>query len=79
MAPRGLAYGSVSENHVYRYYCLKSFCCLKIWKNASNSSIFAFLIMPGKSMNDSQVLKQRAKTYVILMSLNCVHFYARYW
>ena len=40
----------VYQKTIDRYYCIKSFCHLKTWENAS---IFLLPIMVGKSMKVS--------------------------
>ena len=52
-SPRGLAGDSVSENHVDRSYCLKSFCHLKTLEKC----VVKFFLY-YKSMQDSYVLKK---------------------
>ena len=56
------------------YYCIKSYC---LWKNGSKSS---FLYYNGAQKHEGLVGFEnvcfRAKTYVILMSLNNIHSYA---
>ena len=82
---RGLADASVSENHQKtmfgHYYFIKSFCLLKTLekKNASKSSFLYYYNGAQKHEGFVGFEKacSRANTYVILMSLNCVHFYAR--
>ena len=64
-----------------RYYCIDSFCHLKNFgKNASKSSFLYY--NNGAQKHEGFVgfkkARSRAKTYVILTSLNYVHFYARY-
>ena len=63
-----------------RYYCIKSFCHLKTLENASKNSFLYYY--NGAQKHEGFVgfekVCSRAKTYVILMSLNYVHFYARY-
>ena len=59
-----------------RYYCIKSFCHLK---TLESSFLYIF---NGAQKHEGFVgfekACSRAKTYVILTSLNYVHFYARY-
>ena len=63
-----------------RYYCIKSFCHLKTLEKASNSSFLYY--NNGAQKHEVFVSFEnacfRVKTYVILTSLNYVHFYAHY-
>ena len=63
-----------------RYYCLKSFCHLKTWENASKSSFLYYYngAQKHEGFLGFENACSRAKTYVILTSLNYVHFYVRY-
>ena len=62
------------------YYCIKSFCLLKLWKNALKRSFFE--CYNGAQKHEGFVGIENAcsiaYTYVILTSLINVHFYARY-
>ena len=63
-----------------RYYCIKSFCHLKaLGKRFEKSFLYDYT---GTHKHEGFVgfekACNRAKTYVILTSLNYVHFYARY-
>ena len=50
---RGLADVRVSENHVWLYYCIKSFCSLNILEKCFEKFNFYITIMTRKSMKDS--------------------------
>ena len=63
-----------------RYYCIKSFFSIGNWKNASKSS---FLYYYNGTQKHERFIGfesacSRAKTYVILTSLNYIHFKACY-
>ena len=62
------------------YYCIKSFCHLKTLEKSSKSSFLYY--NNGAQKHEGFVCFEkacsRAKTYVILTSLNYVHFYTRY-
>ena len=49
---RGLADVSISENHVCRYYCIKSFCHLKTLEKRFEKLILFITIIACKSMKD---------------------------
>ena len=55
-----------------RYYCIKSFCQLKL-ENASKSS-FSYYYNGAQNVGFENACS-RVNTY----ALNNVHFYARYW
>ena len=79
--PRGLADLSVSENLVDRYNCIKSFCQLKTLGNKASKSSFLYYNNGARKHEgfvDFENACSRAKSYVILTSLNYVHFYVRY-
>ena len=80
--PWGLADVNVTEIHVWSVLLHKEshFVTWKLWNNASKSS-FLYTIMMRKSVKDLgfENACSRAKTYVILTSLNYVHSYARYF
>ena len=62
------------------YYCIKSFCQLKLWKIASKSS-FCVTYTGAQKHKGFVGFKNAcsiAKTYVILTSLNYAHFFPRY-
>ena len=63
-----------------RYYCIKSFCHLKTFEKRFKK--FILFYYNGAQKHEEFVgfeeVCSRAKTYVILTSLNYVHFYARY-
>ena len=63
-----------------RYYCIKSFCHLKSLENTLKSSFLYYYNGAQKHEGFVGFEKacSRAKTYVILMSLNYIHFYAHY-
>ena len=63
------------------YYCIKSFRHLKTRKKTLQKVHFCITIMAQKKREGFVGFENacsRAKTYVILMSLNYIHFYARY-
>ena len=65
-----------------RYYSIKSFYHLKTTKKRFEKLIFSITIMACKKHEGFVGFENacsRAKTYVILTSLNYVHFYARYY
>ena len=63
-----------------RYYYTKSFCRLKIWVNGSKSSFLDcyYDAQEHEGFVGFKNACSRAKSYVILTSLNYVYFYARY-
>ena len=64
-----------------RYYYIKSFCHLKNFDKALRKSSFLYYYNDAQKhegMVGFENAPARAKTYVILTSLNYVHFYARY-
>ena len=63
-----------------RYYCMKSFCHLKTWEKRFEK-FFLYYYNGAQKHEGFEGFRNacsRAKTYVILTSLNNVHFYARY-
>ena len=67
------------KNMFDRYYCIKSFCHLKLWTNASKSSFLYYVngAQKHEGFKDFENACSRAKTYVILTSLNYVYSYVR--
>ena len=64
-----------------RYYCIKSFCHLKTLEKTLRKVIFCITIMARKKHEASIGFDDacsRATTYVLLTSLDYVHFYAHY-
>ena len=63
-----------------RYYCIKSFCHLKLGKNASKSSSLYYY--NGAQKHEGLVCFEnacsRATMYVIITPLSYVHFYVHY-
>ena len=62
------------------FFCIKSFCHLKTLEKTLRKVHFCITLMVRKRMNDSVLPKTcfRAKTYVILTSLNNLRLYERY-
>ena len=63
-----------------RYYCIKSFCHLKtLEKRFEKLSLYYYNgVQKHEGFVGFEKTYSRAKTYVILMSLNYVHFCACY-
>ena len=63
------------------YYCIKSICHWKLWKKAPKSSFLYhyYGVQKHEGFVGFEKACSRAKTYVILTSLNYVHFYASYY
>ena len=61
-----------------RYYCIKLFC--KTWENALKNLLFYYEQWHKKPEGFVSIKNvcSRAKTFVILKSLNYVYFYERY-
>ena len=79
--PRGLADVSVSENHVWSLLLHKvHFVTWKLWKTPLKSSFLHYYNGAQKHAGfvGFENACSRVKNYVILTSLNYVHFYARY-
>ena len=79
--PRGLADVSVSENHIWSLLLHKVILSLeKFGINASKSSFLYYYngAQKHEGFVNFENTCSRAKTYLILTSLNYIHFYARY-
>ena len=80
--PRGQAglHVEYQKSTFDRYYCIKSFSHLKTLENGSEISFLYYYNGAQKHEGFGGLEKacSRAKTYVILTSLNYVHFYASY-
>ena len=70
---------NVSENMFDRYYCIKSFCCLKTLEKMLRKTGF-LLYNNGQQKHERCIefknASFRAKTYAILVSLSYANFYA---
>ena len=79
--PRGLADVVYQKTMFDRYYWIKSFCHLKIWNNAWKSSFLYYFNGVQKHEGSIGFDKacSRAKTCIILSSLNYVQVCALCW
>ena len=68
------------KNMFDHYYCIKSFCHLKtLEKHFLKFNLYYYNgTQKHEGFASFEKACSRAKTYVIIMSLNNVHFYARY-
>ena len=76
--PRGLANVSVSENNVWSLLLHKVILSLKNFGKTLQKVHFCITKMARKRICRFWNACSRAKTYVILTSLNYLHFYASY-
>ena len=79
--PRGLADVSVSENHVWSLLLHKvHLITWKLWKNPLKASFLYFYIcaQEHEGFVGFEHACSTAKTYIILTSLKCGHFYVRH-
>ena len=66
------------KNMFERYYCIKSLCHWKTLEKRFEKFIFVMARKKHEGFVGFENACSRAKTYVVITSLNYVYFYGRY-